>query len=404
MGGDIEDTVRRYGKSVDARERQRLCVALEKRRGDALRAILDVHARGEIPDKEAVQLGAHLARGADGQTTDLLLRTLQESVHREAERLVALEILVRLRVGLTWPVLAQVAWDASDGLLRATCLRQCKATHLSMDNRAEVLWLLETSRAPAVIVAALALVEPLLGADSTEECRERTLDAICEQLQSPDREVRRAALELLNTHCQLDWLERVRFVAPACVDHEFLEGLHGVVSRIWTQPLDLMTVSPSGFEHLIKRWLRFRGYGAIHVRGGVKDDGIDLDCTRLDSDAPHASCAVQCKRWLPGESIGDGVVRKLLADAQKRDARYALFVTTSDFTGKACDLLRSEPRLGLVGGRELLLDFEKHWGPKSVVIHGRAASELPTLPFGTPGGPTGERTARGSAAHGSRRR
>jgi restriction system protein len=93
--------------------------------------------------------------------------------------------------------------------------------------------------------------------------------------------------------------------------------------------VDLLSLSPSQFEHLTAELLRRQGFHHVHVVGGPGDYGADI--TGVDPEGRKV--VVQCKRYAPRNKIGSRDVQTFFGMAvAHHEAARAIFVTTSTFT------------------------------------------------------------------------
>src|SRR5215213_1741075 len=63
---------------------------------------------------------------------------------------------------------------------------------------------------------------------------------------------------------------------------------------------DLLTLSPTAFEHAVADLLRALGYRDVRRVGGSGDQGVDVACR----DAAGKRVIVQCKRYGPATKVG----------------------------------------------------------------------------------------------------
>ncbi len=101
--------------------------------------------------------------------------------------------------------------------------------------------------------------------------------------------------------------------------------------------VNLLTIDPTEFEHLIAEFFNRRDFRDIQVIGRSRDRGVDILAT-----APDGSLhLIQCKRWRPGSNVGSGPIQRVDSYKRTRNANQAWVITTSDFTAEG----RSEARL-----------------------------------------------------------
>lgn len=123
----------------------------------------------------------------------------------------------------------------------------------------------------------------------------------------------------------------------------------------------LASVSPSFFETIVLELLHRMGYGAnrsdLQQVGGSGDAGIDgiISLDRLGLEKVY----VQAKRWQ--EVVGRPQLQAFYGALAGQKAKKGVFITTSSFTAKAFEFVKSVEGIVLVDGArlaELMIDFE----------------------------------------------
>lgn len=374
----VAEQVRRYLAGAEHAGRARSYQRLLDAAPASFAAVFAMRGEGVGAHADALNLAIDLARRVGESAAGKALAVLRDEHQPESVRLLALEVLDRRGVLPPWRDLETLARGLSMRRapgLAAACLRGCASQEMSEEERRRFHTYLVAPEArhvesEAAVIEAIALVEGLLAEHVIWEHREVMFEACFDLLQHPAPGVRLRALEAICRHCPLHWFERLRFVPQRTIDGTFTERLHGLVNRLWSHPLDLLTLSPTGFEHLVREWLRVKSYTSVKRRGVVHDDGVDLDATSADGTL----CVVQCKRWKRGGTIGRSLLVDLTDAVLDSHARRGIFVTTTTFAGLArrfCEQTNahnSRVSLELVDGPALVKDLEAAWGLGSVMI------------------------------------
>src|SRR3981189_1953701 len=93
------------------------------------------------------------------------------------------------------------------------------------------------------------------------------------------------------------------------------------------------SLTPDGFEGAVADVLDRLGWSTMQVVGATRDLGLDV----LAHDPFGHVAAIQCKRRLPGSSVGSPVVQQLLASVQIYRADRGLIFTTGSFSPQAIE-------------------------------------------------------------------
>ncbi|MDD9812483.1 MAG: restriction endonuclease [Gammaproteobacteria bacterium] len=96
----------------------------------------------------------------------------------------------------------------------------------------------------------------------------------------------------------------------------------------------LTDLKSDAFERLTKRLLLACNFTDVEVTGRGADDGIDGTATAKINDLLGFSVVFQCKRYRPGNSVGNKEIQAFRGSLMTRADR-GLFVTTSRFTKTA---------------------------------------------------------------------
>jgi HJR/Mrr/RecB family endonuclease len=95
---------------------------------------------------------------------------------------------------------------------------------------------------------------------------------------------------------------------------------------------DVLSLTPTQFEHATGELLQSLGYRSIHHTGGGGDLAADLICI-----SPQGKrTVVQCKRYRPDNKVGTPVIQTFIGMIHiHHRAEAGIFVTTSSFTEPA---------------------------------------------------------------------
>ncbi len=120
----------------------------------------------------------------------------------------------------------------------------------------------------------------------------------------------------------------------------------------------ISSMTPGGFEHLVRDLLEAMGYGRGEVVGGSGDGGVDIEISqdRLGLEKVY----IQVKRWQG--KVGSQEIDKFLGGLNRRGGVKGAFVTNSSFTSRAEQAAReNRPQaIRLINGDELAHYMIKH--------------------------------------------
>ncbi|GAA4875881.1 restriction endonuclease [Saccharopolyspora cebuensis] len=143
--------------------------------------------------------------------------------------------------------------------------------------------------------------------------------------------------------------------------YSFVEGLDAV-STLDSRP-DLMEMSPSNFEHLVRQIFEAQGAEGWTTQQS-NDDGVDAVIARRTALFGGLSI-VQAKRY--SKVVGINHVRELAGAIEEKKAGWGVLVTTSWFTSKCWQKAREHGRMELIDGERLKFLIKEHLG-KDVLI------------------------------------
>lgn len=143
----------------------------------------------------------------------------------------------------------------------------------------------------------------------------------------------------------------------------FVEGLDAV-SSLDSRP-NLLEVSPSMFEHLVRQVLMQQGDEGWTTTES-NDSGIDAVLVNR-SKVMGGLSVVQAKRYKPGSKIGPAHIRELAGAMEEKKAGWGILVTTSSFTAGSEQKAREHGRMQLISGEQLCWLIKERTG-KDVLI------------------------------------
>lgn len=121
----------------------------------------------------------------------------------------------------------------------------------------------------------------------------------------------------------------------------------------------LLDLSPRHFECLVERMYKEMGY-KTQLTPAKSDGGRDVLAWRR-TPGRHEQLLVECKRH--ARPVGVAHARAILGVVSHEKVNKGVIAATSKFTKAARNLARSNPRLELIGGQELVLLFNEFLGP-----------------------------------------
>lgn len=160
-----------------------------------------------------------------------------------------------------------------------------------------------------------------------------------------DDELTQQELEAL---FQSDYLRKVKEEQPSKVDLFTLSPIAQVLSSnillIDTEaeilayfarhPEMLFSIPPRKFEELVASIFKNNGF-QVELTPETRDGGIDIIAIRHDIITGNTLHLIECKRHLPENKVGIGVVQRMMGVVEVHRATQGLIVTTSDFSREA---------------------------------------------------------------------
>lgn len=143
--------------------------------------------------------------------------------------------------------------------------------------------------------------------------------------------------------------------------YSFVEGFDAVAT-LDSRP-DLMDMSPSNFEHLVRQVFVAQGAEGWTTTDS-NDDGVDAVIAKRTALMGGLSI-IQAKRY--SKVVGISHVRELAGAMEEKKAGWGILITTSWFTAKCWEKAREHSRMELIDGERLTYLIKEHLG-KDVVI------------------------------------
>jgi len=113
-----------------------------------------------------------------------------------------------------------------------------------------------------------------------------------------------------------------------------------VLAYFGRHPEVLHSLPPRKFEELVAAVFRQSGFD-VELTPETRDGGIDIIAVRKDSLLGEGLHLVECKRYIPGNTVGIGVVQRLLGVVEQHRATKGIIVTTSTFTRDALEVAQN---------------------------------------------------------------
>jgi restriction system protein len=113
-----------------------------------------------------------------------------------------------------------------------------------------------------------------------------------------------------------------------------------VLAYFGRHPELLHSLPPRKFEELVAAVFRQSGFD-VELTPETRDGGIDIIAVRKDSFLGEGLHLIECKRYIPGNTVGIGVVQRLLGVVEQHRATKGIVVTTSTFTRDALEVAQN---------------------------------------------------------------
>lgn len=167
--------------------------------------------------------------------------------------------------------------------------------------------------------------------------------------------------------------------------YSFVDGLDAV-STLDSRP-DLMQMSPTEFEHLVRQIFEARGVESWTTQQS-NDDGVDAVVVNRDPLLGRLSI-VQAKRYK--DAVGVSHIRELAGAIEEKKAGHGILVTTSWFTPRSWEKAREHGRIELIDGSRLRYLIKEHLD-KDVLIGVRRPRTATTGPTSNATPPSGQQS------------
>lgn len=121
----------------------------------------------------------------------------------------------------------------------------------------------------------------------------------------------------------------------------------------------LLSISPTGFEHLCGRLLKEYNFENIEITQRSNDGGIDGYATLKLNPFVSLSVFFQCKRYqgtVPTEKVQAFIG---VMETNRRSVEKGLMITTGSFAKNALEIEKANIKLELIDGEKLVEMFEK---------------------------------------------
>lgn len=113
-----------------------------------------------------------------------------------------------------------------------------------------------------------------------------------------------------------------------------------ILAYFGRHPELLHSLPPRKFEELIASVFRQSGFD-VELTPETRDGGIDIIAVRKDGLVGGSIHLIECKRYLPHNKVGIGVVQRLLGVVEQHRATKGIIVTTSSFSRDAVAVAES---------------------------------------------------------------
>jgi restriction system protein len=107
-----------------------------------------------------------------------------------------------------------------------------------------------------------------------------------------------------------------------------------ILAYFGRHPELMFSLPPRKFEELVASIFRQNGF-EVELTPESRDGGIDIIAVRNDKLAGQELHLIECKRYLPNNTVGIGIVQRLLGVVEQHRATKGIVVTTSSFSKDA---------------------------------------------------------------------
>jgi len=113
-----------------------------------------------------------------------------------------------------------------------------------------------------------------------------------------------------------------------------------ILAYFGRHPELMYSLPPRKFEELVAAVFKQSGFD-VELTPETRDGGIDIIAVRNDRLIGRALHFIECKRYLPHNTVGIGVVQRLLGVVEQHRATKGVVVTTSSFSRDAKEVAAS---------------------------------------------------------------
>ena len=107
-----------------------------------------------------------------------------------------------------------------------------------------------------------------------------------------------------------------------------------VLAYFGRHPELMHSLPPRKFEELVASVFRQNGF-SVELTPETRDGGVDIFAVQKSGLSGSSLHLIECKRYLPHNTVGIGVVQRLLGVVEQHKATKGIVVTTSSFTRDA---------------------------------------------------------------------
>ena len=127
----------------------------------------------------------------------------------------------------------------------------------------------------------------------------------------------------------------------------------------YEHPMEVLhNLTPSEFEALVAELFNKMGY-SVELTGKSYDGGIDIIIEKSTPSQKELSL-VQCKKYK--KTIGVKDIRELLGVVENKKATRSIFCTCSDYTKMATHFCKSNSRIELMSGTQIIKLCNEYFG------------------------------------------
>ncbi|WP_457445158.1 restriction endonuclease [Roseateles sp. P5_E4] len=128
--------------------------------------------------------------------------------------------------------------------------------------------------------------------------------------------------------------ESAKFEIAVASPFLFSDVEHEVLAYFGRHPELLHSLPPRKFEELVAAVFRQNGF-SVELTPETRDGGIDIIAIQKSGLSGSSLHLIECKRYLPHNTVGIGIVQRLLGVVEQHKATKGIVVTTSSFTRDA---------------------------------------------------------------------